>query len=430
MNRPAVALAALVFMLAACGGASPSTSRSPDASPAPTSAPTPPPSAAPTGDVAALYREIEDQVIAERGLPAKERIEPTVLPQDEAKARLKAQFEKDNPPDKIAVAEETLKALGLLPADASLNTLYVDMLGSQVAGFFDPATREIVVVSKSGAIGAVEKVTFAHEFTHVLQDQAFGLQGIDVDAVGQGDRSLGRLALVEGDATLMLTRWLAEHLPPAELGELLKVDPEAQAQLARMPATLRETLMFPYQQGFTFVNSLWSRGGWQAVDRAYGRLPDSTEQVLHPAKYETRELPAEVALDAGGLAKAMGAGWSATPEDTLGEFQLSVWLRENGVKALPAGDAAAGWGGDRLAYLRGPNGAYALALVTAWDSAGDVSEFLAAAKTAASNLPGSAEARVVPAADGAGSLDRVVVLVASDGATLNFLRGIFLDARP
>ena len=417
-------------MLAACGGASPSTSRSPDASPAPTSAPTPPPSAAPTGDVAALYREIEDQVIAERGLPAKERIEPTVLPQDEAKARLKAQFEKDNPPDKIAVAEETLKALGLLPADASLNTLYVDMLGSQVAGFFDPATREIVVVSQSGAIGAVEKVTFAHEFTHVLQDQAFGLQGIDVDAVGQGDRSLGRLALVEGDATLMLTRWLAEHLPPAELGELLKVDPEAQAQLARMPAILRETLMFPYQQGFTFVNSLWSRGGWQAVDRAYGRLPDSTEQVLHPAKYEAREMPVEVTLDAGALAKAMGAGWSATPEDTLGEFQLSVWLRENGVKALPAGDAAAGWGGDRLAYLRGPNGAYALALVTAWDSAGDVSEFLAAAKTAASNLPGSAEARVVPAADGAGSLDRVVVLVASDAATLDFMRGVFLDARP
>ena len=423
MNRPAVALAALVLMLAACGGASPSTSRSPDASPAPTSAPTPPPSAAPTGDVAALYREIEDQVIAERGLPAKERIEPTVLPQDEAKARLKAQFEKDNPPDKIAVAEETLKALGLLPADASLNTLYVDMLGSQVAGFFDPATREIVVVSQSGAIGAVEKVTFAHEFTHVLQDQAFGLQGIDVDAVGQGDRSLGRLALVEGDATLMLTRWLAEHLPPAELGELLKVDPEAQAQLARMPAILRETLMFPYQQGFTFVNSLWSRGGWQAVDRAYGRLPDSTEQVLHPAKYETRELPAEVALDAGGLAKAMGAGWSATPEDTLGEFQLSVWLRENGVKALLAGDAAAGWGGDRLAYLRGPNGASALALRTSWDTASDASEFLAAAKMAAANLPGAAQAL-------AGDDRSVWVLAASDAAALSKLSSVVLAGIP
>jgi hypothetical protein len=430
MNRPAVALAALLLVLSACGGASPSTSRSPDASPAPTSAPTPLPSATPTGDASALYREIEDQVIAERGLPAKERVEPTVLSPDEVKARLKAQFEKDNSPEKLSVVEETLKALGLLPADASLNTLYVDMLGSQVAGYFDPATREVVVVSQSGAIGAVEKVTFAHEFTHVLQDQAFGLQGIDVDAVGQGDRSLGRLALVEGDATLLMTRWLAEHLPPAELGELLKVDPEAQAQLARMPAILRETLLFPYQQGLIFVNGIWARGGWPAVDRAFGRLPDSTEQALHPDKYAAGEKPIEVALDASALAKAMGAGWTGTPEDTLGEFQLSIWLRENGVKALPAGDAAAGWGGDRLAYLRGPNGAYALALLTAWDSAGDAAEFLTAAKTAASNLPGSAEARILPAADGGGPPGRVVVLVASDAATLAKLSSVTSAAAP
>ena len=101
------------------------------------------------------------------------------------------------------------------------------------------------------------------------------------------------------------------------------------------------------------MNAAWARGGWKAVDQVFGRLPDSTVQVLHPAKYEAGEKPVEVALDAEALAKAM-AGWTGTPEDTLGEFQLSVWLRENGVKALPAGDAAEGWGGDRLAYLRGP----------------------------------------------------------------------------
>jgi len=418
MNRLVTVLAAFLLVLAACGGTSPSSpADSPTPSSVPTASPTPPPSATPTGDTAAIYRDIEDQVVAERGLPAQERVEPTVLSQDQVKARLKAQFEKDNPPDEIAVAEDTLKALGLLPADASLADLYVDLLGSQVAGFYDPETREMVVVSKSGAIGAAEKVTFAHEFTHALQDQSFGLDGIDVDAVGQGDRSLGRLALVEGDATLLMSRWLTEHLDPADLGELLKVDPEAQAQLERMPAILRETLLFPYQQGLIFANGIWARGGWEAVDQAYERLPDSTEQVLHPEKYEAREMPVEVKLDAGALAKAMGAGWSGTPEDTLGEFQLSVWLRENGVKALPANDAAAGWGGDRLAYLRGPDDSYALVLRTAWDTAADAAEFLAAAKAAASNMPGVAEARAVPR-PGGGVADGVAVLVASDSATL------------
>ena len=86
----------------------------------------------------------------------------------------------------------------------------------------------------------------------------------------------------------------------------MKVDPEAQAQLERMPAILRETLLFPYQPGLIFVNGIWARGGWEAIDRAYARLPDSTEQVLHPEKYEAREMPVEVELDAGALAKAMG----------------------------------------------------------------------------------------------------------------------------
>jgi hypothetical protein len=420
MNRLVSVLAAFLLVLAACGGSSPSSSPSPPDSPTPTSAatpggsgsPTPSPSATPTGDTAAIYRDIEDQVVAERGLPAKERVEPTVLTQDQAKVRLKAQFEKDNPPDKIAVAEDTLKALGLLPADASLADLYVDLLGSQVAGYYDPETREMVVVSKSGAIGAAEKVTFAHEFTHALQDQHFGLDGIDVDAIGQGDRSLGRGALVEGDATLLMSRWLTEHLDPADLGELLKVDPEAQAQLERMPAILRETLLFPYQQGLIFANGIWARGGWEAIDEAYERLPDSTEQVLHPEKYEAREMPVEVELDAGALAKAMGAGWSGTPEDTLGEFQLSVWLRENGVMALPANDAAAGWGGDRLAYVRGPDGAYALVLRTAWDTAADAAEFVDAAGTVVGD--GDSPGTVVRS-----SATEVVVVLASDGAALN-----------
>ncbi len=429
----AILAAAVALLAAACGGSGPSATPGATAGttpgPTPGTSATPGPAAtpgstatpAPSGEAAAIYREIEDQVVAERGLPAKQRLEPAILTEAEVKARIEEQFRADHPPGEIAVAEGTMKALGLLPADADLGQLYVDLLGSQVAGFYDPKTKEMVVVSRSGTIGGTEKTTFAHEFTHALQDQSFGLEGIDVDAIGQGDRSLGRLALVEGDATLLMTRWLVGHLSASEIQELLKVDPEAQAQLERMPAILRERLLFPYQQGLIFVNGIWAKGGWDAVDRAYGALPDSTEQILHPAKYEAHEKPVVVPLDGAALAKAMGAGWSGTPENTLGEFQLSVWLRENGVKALDAQAAAAGWGGDRLAYLRGPNGAYALVLETAWDTPADADEFVAAARTAAAKLPGAAEARV--SQTGADRFaDHVEVLAASDQATLAALR--------
>jgi len=377
-----------------------------------------------------MLREIEDQVVAERGLEAKRRPEPIILSATEARTRLEAQFRKENPADEVAVAEETLKALGLLPAGASLGDLYVDLMGTQVAGYYDPGARELFVISRSTAIGATDKVTFAHEFTHALQDQHFDLQGIGAVPAPPRDRSLGRLALVEGDATLLMARWLSTHLTAAELQELLVVDPESVAQLNKMPAILRERLLFPYQQGLIFVNGLWAGGGWAAVDAAYDRPPDSTEQILHPEKYEARETPVDVPLDGAALAKAMGAGWSGTPEDTLGEFQLSVWLRENGISALDAQAAAAGWGGDRLAYLRGPNGAYALALLTAWDSQADADEFLAAAKTAASNLPGAAEARAAPGPGAGGSADRVAVLVASDAPTLAKLSSVVGASAP
>ena len=429
MGRLAAVLAAALVALASCGGPAPSASPSPSVTPASTPTPdaaasppaSPPPSAtpAPSGDTAALYRAIEDQVVAERGLEAKQRLEPTILSAAEVRAQLEERFRNDNPPEKIAVAEETLTALGLLAADVSLGDLFVDLLGSQVAGFYDPQAGELFVVSRSGRIGATEKVVFAHEFTHALQDQAFGLEGIDVDAVGQGDRSLGRLGLVEGDATLLITRWLSEHLTAAEIQELLVVDPEAQAQLAKMPAILRDTLLFPYQQGMIFVTGIWAKGGWEAVDRAYGRLPDSTEQVLHPEKYEADEKPVEVPLDAATLAKAMGASWKETPADTLGEFQLTVWLRENGLKALVAEAAAAGWGGDRLVYLRGPSGAYALAIATFWDTATDATEFHDAASIAVRSLPGAA--RVEWPNQHGGQPRGVWVFAASDGATLERL---------
>jgi hypothetical protein len=405
--------AGAALLAAACNAPAPSAPvTAPPSPPAATATPSPATTPIPPSDLAALYRQIEDQVLEIRGLPAEQRIEPVILSEDEVRQRIEEQFEKDNPPDKLAVAEETLKALGLLPADADLGTLYVDLLGSQVAGFYDPETKELVVVSRSGQVGATEKVTFAHEFVHALQDQSFGLEGIEVDAVGQGDRSLGRLALVEGDATLAMTLWLSKHLGPDELQELLEVDPEAQAMLDSMPAILRETLLFPYQQGLVFVNGLWARTGWEAVDGAYGRLPDSTEQVLHPEKYEAREVPVTVQLDAAALAAAMGEGWTDTPEDTLGEFQITVWLRENGVPALDSSGAAAGWGGDRLAYLRGPGDAWALVLRTAWDTTEDAEEFVAAAETAVGD--GARAGTVVRTAP-----TGAVVVLASDGGVLD-----------
>ena len=281
------------MLAAACGTSGPTASPPANPSPTPTATPSSAPASAgpiSSADAAAVYATIEDQVVAIRGLQPKAKVDPKVLDDAGIKKLTADSFSKDNPPDIVAANERIMKALGLLPADASLTDLYVSLLGSQVAGLYDPDAKTLYVVSRSGALGVVEKSTFSHEFTHALQDQNFDLGALKLDEIGQGDRSFSRLALVEGDATLSMSYWQIQHLSQAELGQLIASandDPSTKVLLG-MPAILRESLLFPYLQGLTFVQGLQGSGGWPAVNEAFGRPPASTGADPPPGEVRRR----------------------------------------------------------------------------------------------------------------------------------------------
>ncbi|MEA2620130.1 MAG: hypothetical protein QOC97_903, partial [Chloroflexota bacterium] len=150
---------------------------------------------------------------------------------------------------------------------------------------------------------------------------------------------------------------------------------------------------------------------WPAVNAYFSRMPKSTEQIMHPEKYTAGEAPVAVTLPAD-LATRMGTGWTVPLQDTFGEFQIGIWLREAGVAAAEATAAAAGWGGDRLAVVEGPGGAWAVAFHTEWDTPADAAQFETAATTAKAKAGGSAEVL-----QGAGGKTRWF-LVASDATTL------------
>ncbi|OGO52332.1 MAG: hypothetical protein A2V84_07495 [Chloroflexi bacterium RBG_16_70_13] len=230
-------------------------------------------------------------------------------------------------------------------------------------------------------------MTYAHEFTHELQDRAFDLESLGLDeAFDEGDRALAVLGLVEGDAVSAQTTWMLENLTPAELGAVAAEgsEPEMLEVLARTPAILLETSFFPYQAGATFVSGLLGQGGYDAVNAAFERLPESTEQVLHPDKYDAGEAPIDVELP-DDIASRFGTGWSLDAQDTLGELQLRVWLREGGIRGDLARLAVEGWGGDRVGLLGGPD-ADTVVLATTWDTEDDAVEFRTAADDAALGL--------------------------------------------
>jgi hypothetical protein len=338
-------------------------------------------------DLAATYEQIAAQVSAIRGLDTPSHVEPVVIDADVLRHNLEVEFNQSNPPAEIDKTQQELQLLGLLPAGESLAQDYLDLQGSQVIGYYDPKVKELFLVSRDGGLGPLEEVTYAHEFTHELQDRHFNLDSLGLDTIkDNSDRVLAILSLVEGDAVSVQTTWMIQNLTAAELAavSLAAADPTALAVLARTPKVLVETSLFPYQSGAAFVGQLLANGGYSSVNAAFGHLPASTEQILHPAAYLADQAPIAVPLPAD-LPARFGSGWTALAQDTLGELQSRVWLTQGGVLGDVARVAAEGWGGDRLELLQGPAGAAALVWLTTWDTAADAAEFDAAARTA---IPG------------------------------------------
>ena len=398
-NRLGTALAAAAALVIAACSATPSAAPgSPSATPGSGQSVAPPASAPaspePTQDAAEVYSLIRDQVTVIRGLEPTADVEPVTIDETQLLENLEAEIDAEQSPEEMALAEDVLVTLGLIPEGSSIRQLTLDLLAGQVAGYYSPDRDELFVVSRTGqTVGPVERVTYAHEFTHQLQDQNFDLGSLDTTSVDQSDRALAQLALIEGDAVWAQTVWLQQNLTGAELGELLaaSLDPEAIAALQNAPAYLRETSLFPYQDGLGLVQRLIADGDYDAVNAAFSDAPDSTEQVIHPDKYAQREAPIEVRIP-NGIAGAVGSGWSEAVRDTLGELILRVWLTEHGVEGpgmlqscqpdIPACRATDGWGGDRLVLLRADGGSLAVALKTTWDSDDDALEFAIAAMAA------------------------------------------------
>ncbi len=412
-RRPATFALAALLAVAACGTVAPTTGPSGFTG-------TEPPST--TLPATELYAQIRADVIAIRGLQPTKAVDPVTIDEATLRSNLQAEFDTENTPAELAVAEDVLITLGLLPTGTSLRAATLDFQGANVAGYYSPDKDQLFVVNRSGRLGAADLVTYAHEFTHQLQDQRIDLNALGLDVADRSDRSLARLALIEGDAVSVQNTWTTEHLTSQQLGELLgsALDPKALEALRRAPAFLRDTALFPYTDGLAFVSRLLSSGGYAAVDAALRDPPDSTEQILHPDRYLKRQAPIEVTLPAGLAAKA-GAGWSEAGRDTLGEVVLGIWLRQGGVTLAEARTASAGWGGDRLALLRGPGGAVGVALRTEWDTSADADEFATAAATAlaprgsAASLAHAAGSKVVAVAIGPGVAALATSLAAAVG---------------
>ena len=331
-------------------------------------------------------------------------------------------FAEEYPPEVAEREERMLRAFGFLTEGQDLRTIREQVLNENIAGFYDerPQVKKLFAISSSGeTLNLMNQLILSHELRHALQDQHVELREVLGEGSDFDDRKLAVLSLLEGDATLLMEKYLSSGMPGGEgdtVAGLLGMnaagaDSQALAEmfagpeLRGAPPVVREQLLVPYLEGRALAAAIFRRGGFRLLNQRLADPPRSMEQVLHPEKYlDQRDEPKELQL-------SEAIGESVESEGRLGEFLIRV-LFQPGLARQDAIRAAAGWGGDRYALWQDREGKYRLVWHTAWDSEEDAEEFFQALQRFASLHYGSgptpsAEAETVPLKGPDGSLSRI-----------------------
>ena len=328
-----------------------------------------------------LFAEI-DGIVAElsriSGLKPLHKIQHDRLGKPQVQQFLEQRIKEEVKPEEIRAEELTLKKFGLVPADFDLKKTTVELLTEQAAAFYDFRKKRLFVIDSVPEL--VQRTALVHELAHALADQHFNLRRF-IERVRQNDDgSMARLAVMEGQATWLMSEYLA-----ARSGQSLEDSPalvklmsgavEASAGqypvFDRSPLYLRQTLVFPYAQGMLFQHALVEKLGKRAFAEVFRHPPESTQQVLHPDQYQAGARPASPALP--GLASERG--YRTLAEGSMGELDHAILLRQYAGEKESAALSPAWSGGDYKLLEHKNDRRLVLAYASQWENQAAALEF-------------------------------------------------------
>ena len=326
-------------------------------------------------------------------LGIKHEVKRELTSRDKVQAFLEARMKDDKDTKRMQQSEQVLKKFGLLPRDFDLQDFLVELLREQVAGYYDPKTRTVYLLNWVDPAG--QQPVLAHELTHALQDQNFGLekwlkepetknlqQEVEAD-----EQTTVRHAVVEGQAMVTLLDFMLSPTDQNVVNAPLIVEALRQSMnvgtdspvFAKAPLFLKEALTFPYNYGLNFERELLIKGGKEkAFAGVFQNPPQTTRQVMEPSTYLSGEkLPPMAVPD---FDKLLGHAYKRVDVGSIGEFDVAVFARQYGRK--DADDSIAPhWRGGYY-YAARPKGSkqgdpqpLGLVFVTKWSDADAARQF-------------------------------------------------------
>jgi hypothetical protein len=325
---------------------------------------------------------IQEQVSELRELSSKGYVTRLLLTRDELRQHLIDDFNEDYSLEEAKEDVIVLSAFGLLENDFDLYNFFLELYTEQISGFYDTETKEMYVVLDQKFSG-INRLTYAHEFVHALQDQHFdireGLGYNDEDCEEDSERCAAIQALLEGDASLMELHWFSAHATQQDFTDIQEYFQTYESPIFdSAPVFIQADLMFPYMAGQTFVEHIYQTGGWEAVNQVYLDVPVSTAQILHPERYPNVK-PLSVHLP--DITNSLGEGWRELDRGVLGEWYTRLILA-NGhdpharLDESQVESATKGWSGDAyMVYYNNQKDETAMVLMTIWENEAESTEF-------------------------------------------------------
>ena len=344
MKRLVFALAIIFFLLPAAF--------SQQSSPAP-------PAASANPDFLKAADEVLADVSRIISLPVKSPLKKTVRTREEIREFILREVHEERDAAKWHADQLALEKFGLIPRGFDLQQFIVDLLTEQVAGLYDPKSKEFYIADWIPL--HEQRMVMSHELVHALQDQHFDIEPWSEAARPNDDGELARHSVLEGAAIVGMLEYMlrAQNLSVRDLPDIEQFiraqmvgEMDKNSQLAKSPPYIRDSLLFPYLAGTAFSQRLLKAGGsWEKFYEIFAKPPASTHQILHPDLYLAGENLPSVSLAAA--VKAVPAEWKKLDENTLGEFGMNALLKQF-LGEERAQRVSRAWAGDAYAVLEQP----------------------------------------------------------------------------
>jgi hypothetical protein len=348
-----------------------------------------------------LFRDVDtilDFASKDTSLPIKHQVKRRLTSREEVVSYLQKNMAEDKDVQRLKRTELVLKKFGLLPKDFNLQTFLVGLLEEQVAGYYDSKTKTVNLLD--WVAPDLQRPVLAHELTHALQDQSFGLdkwlkkssedldakKNLTADDMTKDENSEARQAVVEGQAMVVLLDYILApvHRTVADspemvdmLNEEMRSGTPDSVQYKNAPIFLKESLTFPYRYGVEFEAELVrAQGKERAFAGTFQNPPRTSREIMEPRTYISGEhvLPLELPDF-----KQIFKEYERFDVGAIGEFDVAVLAEQY------AGEDASrkiypNWRGGYYYSVHpkgNPAGSLGLMFVSRWSSAKAAAAFAA-----------------------------------------------------